>query len=77
VRIEDCGVFTDSTAPTCGSGTVLATTKVKTIGTQSLGTFAAGEKHRYRFDVTLPAATDNSFQGKTASVEFDWNAATN
>jgi hypothetical protein len=74
-QLEDCGAFSGSTAPTCGSGRVLHNAKVTPVGTLDLGTFAAGEKHRYRFDVTLPASTDNSFQGKSASIEFDWDAA--
>ncbi|MEA2322552.1 MAG: spore coat-associated protein [Solirubrobacteraceae bacterium] len=75
LKIEDCGAFSGSTAPTCGSGRVLHNAKVTPVGSLDLGTFAAGEKHRYRFDVTLPASTDNSFQGKSASIEFDWDAA--
>jgi hypothetical protein len=67
LRIEDCGAFT---------GSVLHNAKVAPVGSLDLGTFAANEKHRYRFDVTLPSSTDNTFQGKSASVEFDWDAAT-
>ncbi|MEY2535046.1 MAG: spore coat-associated protein [bacterium] len=76
LRIEDCGAFTGATPPTCGSGSVLHNAKVAPVGSLDLGTFAANEKHRYRFDVTLPSSTDNTFQGKSASVEFDWDAAT-
>ena len=76
LRIEDCGVFTGSTAPSCGSGTVVHNGKVSALSTASLGSFAADAKHRYRFDVTLPQSTGNALQGKSASVQFDWNAAT-
>ena len=40
-----------------------------------LGTFAAGEKHRYQFTVQLDSSAGNVYQGDTSSVEFDWNAA--
>ena len=42
---------------------------------KSLGNFTAGAKHRYKFEVSLPASTDNTFQGKSASVAFNWSAA--
>jgi spore coat-associated protein N len=80
VRIEDCGAYVNGTAPTCGgaSSDVLTApdTKLDGVGSIDLGSFAGGEKHRYKFDVTLPGATTNSFQGKTASIAFDWNAQT-
>lgn len=82
VRIEDCGAYTNNntTAPTCGSPSskVLTTTgtKLNDVGSIALGDFAAGEKHRYKFNVTLPSTTGNSFQGKTASIAFDWDAQT-
>ena len=82
VRIEDCGPYTNNNTspPTCGSAasTVLTATgtKLNGVGTIDLGSFAAGEKHRYKFDVTLPSSTGTSFQGKTASIAFDWDAQT-
>jgi spore coat-associated protein N len=78
VRIEDCGVYSDGNPPTCGSASskVLTTTgtKLNGVGSIVLGSFAGGEKHRYKFDVTLPLSTSNSFQGKSASIAFDWDA---
>ena len=80
VRIEDCGAYVDGAAPTCGSATsrVLTTTgtKLNAVGSIDLGSFAGSEKHRYKFDVTLPSSTSNSYQGKTASIAFDWDAQT-
>jgi len=75
LRVEDCGVFSGGTPPTCGSGTVVHTGKVNELTSVSLGTFPASAKHRYKFDATLPATTGNTYQGKTASIEFDWDAA--
>jgi hypothetical protein len=76
LRIEDCGAFAGSTAPSCGSGDVVHDGKVSALSTASLGSFAPDAKHRYKFDVTLPQSTGNAYQGKSASVQFDWNAAT-
>jgi hypothetical protein len=76
LRVEDCGVYSGSTAPSCGSGTVVHNGKISALSSVSLGSYAAGAKHRYKFDVTLPQSTGNTFQNKTASVSFDWDAAT-
>jgi spore coat-associated protein N len=80
VRIEDCGVYSGATPPTCGSASskvlTTAATKLNGVGSIDLGSFAGGEKHRYKFDVTLPSGTGNAFQGKSASIAFDWDAQT-
>jgi spore coat-associated protein N len=81
VKIADCGAFTNNntTAPSCTTGTTTVSAtgaKVNSVGALSLGSFAASEKHRYKFDVTLPASTDNTYQGKTGSISFDWDAQT-
>jgi spore coat-associated protein N len=76
--VVDCGAWAGSTQPTCGdsddstkySGTVAGMT-----GSQALGTYAAGEKHRYKFSVALDSSAGNAYQGDNSSVEFDWNAA--
>jgi spore coat-associated protein N len=75
LKIEDCGLFSGTTAPTCSGTNVVYNAKANGVGTVSLGSFAASAKHRYKIDVTLPTGTTNAFQGKTASVEFDWDAA--
>ena len=75
LKIEDCGLFSGTTAPTCSGTNVVYNAKASGVGTVSLGSFASSAKHRYKFDVTLPSSTTNAFQGKTASVEFDWDAA--
>lgn len=74
LKVIDCGTFSGSTAPTCGT-TALYDGKISAMSSKSLGSFAAGVKHRYRFEVTLPSSTDNGFQGKSASVAFNWSAA--
>jgi spore coat-associated protein N len=75
LKVEDCGVFSGSTAPTCTGTNLVYTGKAGSLTSRDLGSFAANAKHRYKFDVTLPSSTTNAFQGKTASVEFDWDAA--
>jgi spore coat-associated protein N len=73
--VKDCGDFSSGT-PTCDagdpqrySGTIAA------MGSVSLGTFAANEKHRYEFAVTFDASAGNAYQGDNSSVQFDWNAS--
>jgi spore coat-associated protein N len=76
LKVEDCGLYSGSTAPSCATGTtVVYSGKANAVGTAALGSFAANAKHRYQFSVTMPSTIANTFQGKTASVEFDWDAA--
>jgi spore coat-associated protein N len=75
LKIEDCGLFSGTSAPACGGTNVVYNAKAGGVGTIALGSFASSAKHRYKIDVTLPSSTTNAFQGKTASVEFDWDAA--
>jgi hypothetical protein len=82
VTIADCGAFAGSTAPTCGdaddvtrySGTI-ADMGTPGHAVSGLGTFSAGEKHRYHFSVTLNTSADDAYQGATANVRFDWSAS--
>jgi hypothetical protein len=83
ITVVDCGTFAGSTAPTCGDGddTVKYTGgTIAQMGTgghaiSGLGTYAAGEKHRYRFTVQLDGSASNAYQGDSSSVGFDFNAA--
>jgi hypothetical protein len=75
LKIEDCGLWNGTTAPACAGTNVLYNAKASAVGTVSLNSFAASAKHRYKFDVTLPSSIANSFQGTSATVQFDWNAA--
>jgi spore coat-associated protein N len=78
LKIEDCGVWTTTTAPSCNGTNIVYDAKANGLnsGALGLGSFAGGAKHRYQFDVTMPSTIANSFQGATASVQFDWNATT-
>jgi hypothetical protein len=75
LKIEDCGVWNGTTQPSCAGTNVLYNAKANAVGTIGLSSFAAGAKHRYKFDVTLPSTIANSFQGVSATVQFDWDAA--
>ena len=75
LKVEDCGLFSGSTPPNCAGTNFVYNGKANAVGTPALGTYAANAKHRYQFSVTMPSAIANTFQGKTAAVEFDWDAA--
>jgi len=58
-------------------GTPFPIAAVNTMGaTNPLGTWAAGEKHKYKFTVTWPTGLsgDDAFQGSTLKLDFKWNA---
>jgi spore coat-associated protein N len=80
--VVDCGPYSGTTAPGCGDSDDVTkyTGTVAEMGTAghavtALGTFAANEKHRYRFTVTFDSNAGNAYQGGTSTVGFAWNAA--
>ena len=77
VQVIDCGTFSGATPPTCGDGddATKYSGTLAAMGTSALGTYAAGAKHRYRFTVALDGSADNAYQGDSATVGFDFNAA--
>jgi hypothetical protein len=83
VTVVDCGVFSGGVAPACGNGddvTKYTGGTLAQMGTGghaigALGTYAAGEKHRYEFTVQLDGSADNAYQGDSSTVEFDFDAA--
>jgi spore coat-associated protein N len=78
LKILDCGVFSGTTAPDCSTPATKYTGKISAIPASiDLGSFAGGVKHRYRFEVTMPSSADDQYQGKTASISFNWNAVSN
>jgi hypothetical protein len=74
--VKDCGDFS-SGAPTCDAGdAVKYTGAISAISSDvALGTFAAAEKHRYEFSVTVDASADNNYQGASSVVPFSWTAS--
>ena len=76
--VKDCGVFVGTTAPTCDAGdtNVFPSNPISTMNSSvPLGTYAAGEQHRYEFSVTVDTSADNNYQGKNSVVPFSWAAA--
>jgi hypothetical protein len=78
IVITDCGVWSDASTPnpcTDGDNTV-KTAPSSTLdgigsGNIALGSYAANEKHTYKFDVGLDSsATSTAYQGKTATAAF-------
>jgi hypothetical protein len=79
LTIADCGTFVGATAPSCpssppASGNIYQGTLAAFSGNKSLGTFSAGEKHRYIVFANFDASADNNYQSATSSVDFTWNA---
>jgi len=76
VTVVDCGTFSGGNAPSCDGGDpVRYTGTLAAMGTSSLGTYAAGAEHRYRFEVALDGSAGNAYQGGSATVEFDFEAS--
>ena len=73
LTVLDCGAWTTA-APNCSSGTSVYSGTVSGLTNSSLGNYAGGIKHRYKFTATLPASTNDTFQGLTAGVDFAWSA---
>ena len=71
--VTDCGTYT-TTPPSCTGGTDVYTGTLAGLSNVNLGTYAGGDKHYYKIAVTLDSSTDNTFQGKTAGIDFSWSA---
>jgi len=72
--VLDCGAWTNS-APDCSTGTTQKYSgPISGLTNAALGNYAGGIKHRYKFTATLPGDTDDTWQGKSATVQFDWSA---
>jgi hypothetical protein len=74
LTVGDCGLWSGSTPPSCTSPTTVYTGKVSGLSSAALGTYAGSDQHRYKFTVTLPSSTDNTFQGKSGTIDFTWAA---
>ena len=76
-------VITDQGDPACVTSCPAASTvyngTLAGMGSISLGTFAASQKHRYQFVVTFPDSGtqggDNSYQGASTSVDYTFTEA--
>ena len=74
LTVVDCGDFSGG-APDCTGGDEVYSGTIAAMGTSALGTFAAGEKHRYEFTVQLDGSAGDEYQGDSSQVRFDFNAA--
>jgi hypothetical protein len=84
LTIRDCGAYASgsTTAPVCGdaddrmvhSGTVNATTDGFNAPVTIPGSFAAGEKHYFKFSVSLDSQAPNSVQAALTQVDYTWTA---
>jgi spore coat-associated protein N len=68
--------------PACGSGCPAPVTiysgALGAMAAQTLGVFAAGASHKYRFTVTFPdggaGGADNGYGGASTNVTYQWTA---
>ena len=76
--VTDCGAWANpTTSEPCGDGddvTKLTSTLAAMTGTTTLSTFAANEKHTYKFTVELDASAGDVYQGGQSSATFTWDA---
>lgn len=75
VLVEDCGDFSGGT-PSCDPSDtdVYDGTLAAMSGSYALGSFAAAEKHRYKFTVTFNSSAGNQYQGDSSTATFQWDA---
>lgn len=75
VVAKDCGSFASGT-PSCDAGdpNVYTGTLAAMTGSSALGSYGAGEKHRFQFAVTFDTSADNAYQGDSSTATFQWNA---
>src|SRR5918995_6840911 len=58
--IHDCGTFVGATPPSCTGGSDVYTGTLAALGSsQSLGSYAANEQHRYKFTATFDSSAGN------------------
>ena len=74
--VQDLGDPTCSTS--CPAAVTMYSGILGTMGTLTLGTFAAGAKHQYKFSVTFPDGgangADNAYGGAITTVDYLWTA---
>ncbi len=70
--VTDCG---STASPDCSTGTQVYSGKLGSLTSQSLGNYAAGAEHRFKFVVSFPTGSgDDDFQNADSSVDFNWSA---
>jgi spore coat-associated protein N len=74
LTVSDCGLFAAGSAPDCAKGSVVYQGTLADMPSTALGTFAAGDRHRYLFAAHLDGSADNTYQGDSVSARFVWDA---
>jgi hypothetical protein len=79
LTVVDCGKWSGTGAPACGDGDDVTVYDHKSLSAFTaavdLGSFGAGEKHRYQFAASLDGSAGDQYQGDGSSARFVWNAA--
>jgi spore coat-associated protein N len=80
LTISDCGAQGDDGAPACGDGddrVVYGPSAALSAMSApiALGTFAEGEKRRYRFAAALDGSAGNEYVNDGSSARFVWDAS--
>ena len=76
LKIEDLG--DPSCSSSCPATTTVYSGKLGAMASQSLGSWAAGAKHRFRFTVSMPdggTGAEDAYQGGRSTVDYTWSAA--
>jgi hypothetical protein len=73
--VRDCGNLAGKT-PSCDGDdvAVYAGKLAEMTDPAPLGTYAAGEGHRYQFTILFNPAAGNAYQDDTATATFRWDA---
>jgi spore coat-associated protein N len=78
LTVTDCGRFAGGSAPACGDSDDVVVYDHKSLSafdsSVGLGSFSAGERHRYQFAAALDGSAGNEYQGDGASARFVWDA---
>jgi hypothetical protein len=75
LEVQDLG--DPSCVSSCSTPVTVYAGALGSMGTLSLGAFAAGATHRYTFTVSFPEGVngaDNAYEGATTKVEYVWTA---
>ena len=74
VVVTDCGADQDCTTAVDNSNTYTGTLAAMSAPI-SLGTWNAGEQHKYEFAVALDSTADNTYQSASSNATFTWDAS--
>jgi hypothetical protein len=76
LKVEDLG--DPGCVSSCPATTTVYIGKLGSLSTISLGSWAAGAKHRFRFTVSLTdggTGVEDAYQGARTAIDFTWSAS--